>query len=165
MPHPSYRLLCTLFFILTSYSASAETDAHAPTDQQLSPSTTMANTTFREIGWDDLMPKAWDPASEFKKLDLAKLSDDDPRARDALAKMRALMANAPVEPSLNGTAIRLAGFIVPLEEKNHRISELLLVPYFGGCIHVPPPPGQPDHSCISANSTGGRDTKHGYRLD
>jgi hypothetical protein len=41
---------------------------------------------------------------------------------------------------MNGARIRIPGFIVPLEEAHHQISEFLLVPYFGGCIHVPPPP-------------------------
>lgn len=50
-----------------------------------------------------------------------------------------------VNKSLEGTTIRLPGFIVPLEPvKNDgtssELSEFLLVPYFGSCIHVPPPP-------------------------
>ena len=37
--------------------------------------------------------------------------------------------------------VKLPGFIVPLEmSKNGVIREFLLVPYFGACIHVPPPP-------------------------
>ncbi len=48
-----------------------------------------------------------------------------------------------VNKSLEGTTVRLPGFIVPLEPvKNDGASlgEFLLVPYFGSCIHVPPPP-------------------------
>ena len=42
---------------------------------------------------------------------------------------------------LNGVRIRLPGFVVPLErDKEGLISEFFLVPYFGACIHVPPPP-------------------------
>lgn len=41
---------------------------------------------------------------------------------------------------MNGARIRIAGFIVPLEQTHHQITEFLLVPFFGGCIHVPPPP-------------------------
>ena len=29
---------------------------------------------------------------------------------------------------------------MPLEGENNRLREFLLVPYFGACIHVPPPP-------------------------
>lgn len=46
-----------------------------------------------------------------------------------------------VNKSLEGATVRLPGFIVPLEAvKDSGVSEFLLVPYFGSCIHVPPPP-------------------------
>jgi uncharacterized protein len=48
-----------------------------------------------------------------------------------------------VNKSLEGATVRLPGFIVPLEAVNGTnagVSEFLLVPYFGSCIHVPPPP-------------------------
>jgi uncharacterized protein len=46
-----------------------------------------------------------------------------------------------VNKSLEGATVRLPGFIVPLEAvKGGDVSEFLLVPYFGSCIHVPPPP-------------------------
>jgi hypothetical protein len=41
---------------------------------------------------------------------------------------------------LNGVVVRIPGFMVPLEDTETRVSEFLLVPYFGACIHVPPPP-------------------------
>lgn len=42
---------------------------------------------------------------------------------------------------LNGKKVRLPGFIVPLEfQQEQVVTEFLLVPYFGACIHVPPPP-------------------------
>ena len=46
-----------------------------------------------------------------------------------------------VNKSLEGATVRLPGFIVPLEAaRSGNVSEFLLVPYFGSCIHVPPPP-------------------------
>jgi hypothetical protein len=46
-----------------------------------------------------------------------------------------------VNKALDGATVRLPGFIVPLEAlKNGEGGEFLLVPYFGSCIHVPPPP-------------------------
>lgn len=47
---------------------------------------------------------------------------------------------APVEQSLEGQKIRLPGFVIPLERKGDQVLEFLLVPYFGACIHSPPPP-------------------------
>jgi hypothetical protein len=95
---------------------------------------------YRQIEWDDLIPKGWDPMAAFKGLDLARLKDSDPKAQEALEKMRAAWDQAPVETALNGQRVRIAGFVVPLERKGEQILEFLLVPYFGACIHVPPPP-------------------------
>jgi uncharacterized protein len=95
---------------------------------------------YREIQWDDLMPKGWDPMAAFKGLDLSRMSDSDPRAIEALASARAEWDKAPVEPAMNGQRIRLAGFVIPLERKGDLIHEFLLVPFFGACVHVPPPP-------------------------
>ena len=76
----------------------------------------------------------------FKGLNMSRLKDGDPRAIEALEKMKAAWAEAPVEPSLDGKRVKLAGFVVPLERKGDAVLELLLVPYFGACIHTPPPP-------------------------
>jgi len=44
--------------------------------------------------------------------------------------------------NLIGKSIKIPGFAVPLEGDDgfEYIDEFLLVPYFGACIHVPPPP-------------------------
>jgi hypothetical protein len=41
---------------------------------------------------------------------------------------------------LEGTKIRVPGYIVPLEDETQTLTEFLLVPYMGACIHTPPPP-------------------------
>ncbi|WP_105187877.1 DUF3299 domain-containing protein [Pseudoalteromonas sp. T1lg48] len=48
--------------------------------------------------------------------------------------------DAPVVQKYNGKTVSLPGFVVPLEGDSEVITEFLLVPYFGACIHVPPPP-------------------------
>ena len=97
--------------------------------------------SFRELQWEELIPPGWKPADAFKGLDLARMQDGDPRAMDALARMRDVWDNAPVVLSMDGATIRIAGFIIPLERVGDEVSEFLLLPYFGACIHVPPPPG------------------------
>lgn len=42
--------------------------------------------------------------------------------------------------ALQRKLVRLAGFVVPLEDFQERAKEFLLVPYFGACVHLPPPP-------------------------
>ena len=49
-------------------------------------------------------------------------------------------AGKVIDPSLEGTTIELAGFMVPIEVKGDQVSQFLLVPEAGQCIHIPPPP-------------------------
>lgn len=94
---------------------------------------------FREITWDELVPKDWDPKKLFKDLPPVS-SDTDPRAAELYTRLREEWDNAPTVPALAGNAIRLPGYLVPLDEDKEGLREFLLVPYFGACIHTPPPP-------------------------
>lgn len=107
-----------------------------------------------EIKWEELVPKGWDPSGEFKNLDLSKMQDTDPRAIEALDKLKQLWDNAPAEPALNGRKGRIAGFALPLERKGDKVIEFLLVPYFGACIHSPPPPANQIIRAVSAKPLG-----------
>jgi len=99
-----------------------------------------AREPWPEIKWEALVPRDWDPRAEFKDIDFAKLDDADPRAIAALERLRKLWDAAPVDPALNGRKARIAGFALPLERVGDKVTEFLLVPYFGACIHTPPPP-------------------------
>lgn len=98
------------------------------------------NDGFRTITFDDLMPLDWDPNAIFAQLDLDSLEDNDPRTMEVMEKIKQAWEQAPVVPALSGQKIRMAGFLVRLEGDETSIREFLLVPYFGACIHVPPPP-------------------------
>jgi hypothetical protein len=41
---------------------------------------------------------------------------------------------------LDDKRVNIPGFMVPLEDDLEVVTEFLLVPYAGACIHVPPPP-------------------------
>jgi hypothetical protein len=46
-----------------------------------------------------------------------------------------------IRPEFNGRNIRIPGFIVPLEfDDQQTITAFFLVPFFGACMHLPPPP-------------------------
>jgi hypothetical protein len=94
----------------------------------------------KEINWEALMPANWNPMKSMEAINLGAMDDGDPRAQKALQQMRDAWNNAPVEKSLNGIRVRIAGFVVPLEGRRGEVSEFLLVPYYGACIHTPPPP-------------------------
>ena len=99
-----------------------------------------AQATFREITWDDLIPTDWKPEAFLADLKLDELQDADPRASEAMQRMRDEWNRAPVVERLAGARVRIPGFVVPLETDGEQIREFLLVPYFGACVHVPPPP-------------------------
>ncbi len=98
----------------------------------------------RELEWDDLIPEAFDFDDLFRDVDLDvdidQLDDDDPRAIEAMEKVRDELDAAPTVDTFDGQRVRMPGFVVPLEGTRNQVTEFLLVPYFGACIHVPPPP-------------------------
>lgn len=95
---------------------------------------------FREITWEELVPSGWDPMKDVRGLNQGILSDADPRAQAAMKKLREIWDNAPTNAAVDGQKIRIPGYVVPLEESKAGLKEFLLVPYFGACIHTPPPP-------------------------
>jgi hypothetical protein len=107
---------------------------------QAQPAASPGGTAPRTIGWEALVPADWDPMKDLKDLNFSILNDADPRAMAALAKLRAAWDNAPINPAIVGQLVRLPGYLVPLEETKDGLKEFLLVPYFGACIHSPPPP-------------------------
>ena len=118
---------------------------------------TNSATSYKEVTWDALMPKNWDPMAPLKGLKLDHLKDGDPRAIEALEKIREAWNDAPIEPTLNGARIRIPGFVIPLERVGDKVKEFLLVPYFGACIHTPPPPSnQIIHVTVSKPISGMR---------
>lgn len=99
-----------------------------------------ADSAPQELRWEDLVPEGYSAEALMKKYDVSELSDDDPRAERILRELRKVWDQAPVVSQLDGKQVKLPGFVVPLEYNETNVSEFLLVPYFGACIHVPPPP-------------------------
>ena len=72
----------------------------------------------REISWHDLMPVT----GESGEIDYSAPWD-------------------AVRLELDKQDLRIPGYIVPLEFDDQQVvTKFLLVPYFGACIHEPPPP-------------------------
>ncbi len=113
---------------LTPAELTAEPDVIAPPD------------AYVETEWDALVPADWSPDQLLAEYQVEDLEDDDPRAQELLGKLKTMWRDAPVVAGLDGRRIRLPGFIVPLDSQASGTAEFLLVPYYGACIHVPPPP-------------------------
>ncbi|MDT8922864.1 MULTISPECIES: DUF3299 domain-containing protein [Pseudomonas] len=95
----------------------------------------------RELDWPALIPEGAPviPPQLAPLHDMSQLSDALSAESAPAARQQA--PNAPVVKKLDGQLIKLPGYIVPLEvSEEGRTTEFLLVPYYGACIHVPPPP-------------------------
>lgn len=99
--------------------------------------------SFKEIIWDDLLPSKWVSEIKLQMAAVGKLGflvDGSEEANQAMQRLRKKWDNAPIEPTFLNQNIRIAGYVVTLDANKKQISEFLLVPYFGACIHLPPPP-------------------------
>lgn len=98
---------------------------------------------FEEVQWDDLIPRKWLSEVKAQMAALSKLgflADGSEQADAAMQRLRKKWDAAPIETTYLNKSIRIAGYVVALDTNRESISEFLLVPYFGACIHTPPPP-------------------------
>jgi len=98
---------------------------------------------YNLIDWNDLMPEPWVKEMTKEMAAMGKLSnlqDNSDEANKAMAVMRKKFDEAPIVKSQLNKKVRLPGYVVPLDAERGEKREFLLVPYFGACIHTPPPP-------------------------
>jgi hypothetical protein len=85
---------------------------------------------YRDLDWLEMVPK--------DEIDILK----HPPPVDHTGSMRAQQTGTyNTISALEGLKVRIPGYIVPLEaDDKGNLTEFFLVPYYGACIHVPPPP-------------------------
>ena len=81
-------------------------------------------------------------AEEERAATLSKDLERNGVAVDTLLAQRQeiIERGRAMNPLLNGQTIRIPGYLLPLEFSGKQVSEFLLVPWVGACIHTPPPP-------------------------
>lgn len=94
--------------------------------------------------WDKLVPPGFKHqdimakyASQIEKLGPHNKSKE---AMILFNKINREAGLAPIDKSLAQKEITLTGYIVPLQHYQGELLEYLIVPYYGACIHLPPPP-------------------------
>jgi hypothetical protein len=95
---------------------------------------------YRDTSWDVLVPRNWDPMKRLRARIAQQPVDGTDAAMALEREMREAWDTAPTNAALDGAKVRLVGYLVPLEANQGAMREFLLVPYFGACIHSPPPP-------------------------
>ena len=115
---------------------------------------------FEELAWEDLMPEGEVARLEALYANFYDDLEDRLRATQTLVEagqeeqdVSTLIAEGSADDSmeqigtfntvadLDGARVRLPGYVVPFDfSADAEHSEFLLVPYFGACLHTPPPP-------------------------
>ena len=88
------------------------------------------------INWDDLLPEG-----EMERIEELYRMSFAMNQMDHFGGQMTQIGTYNVVEELIGQTIRMPGFILPLDaQPGGTIGEFLLVPYFGACVHTPPPP-------------------------
>tara|TARA_A100001011_G_C14036181_1_gene725845 strand:- start:24 stop:650 length:627 start_codon:yes stop_codon:yes gene_type:complete len=127
------------------------TNVHG-SSQQTSSDLSNQISNYETIDWIDLIPKEdldilLNPPSYITDVEDGSIEDKigsqlktDPVAVENDRYQQALISKS-IKPEMDEKKVRVPGFIVPLEFNDEQIiTEFFLVPYFGACIHMPPPP-------------------------
>ncbi|MFY8326837.1 DUF3299 domain-containing protein [Pseudoalteromonas sp. ZZD1] len=120
--------------------------------------------SYQQLEWTQLMPaddldallnppeSLYDieDGSEQDDLDVFKQGDvEDPETTRYLQAL----SSSKVIAEFDQKAIRIPGFIVPLTSNaEQNVTEFFIVPYFGACLHMPPPP--PNQIIYSTSEQG-----------
>lgn len=108
--------------------------------------------SYEEIDWTELMPAEDLSALLNRPAFLDDIADGS--AQDSLdsfqqrqledeqaQQYQAALSSTRVIQGFDGKAIRIPGFIVPLaQNEDKEVTRFFIVPYFGACLHMPPPP-------------------------
>lgn len=129
-------------------SQLADKNKHAKTN----PIQILPKDSFKTVEWIDLMPQDDLDALSNPPAYLSEIEDGSPEdqinshlqstisASTDDRYQQALVSTKVVE-EMDGQAVKIPGFIVPVEFNDDQIvTSFFLVPFFGACIHVPPPP-------------------------
>ncbi len=125
---------------LTPPNVEAQQEPSSPANSAPARDAGLGESSAIELEWVALIPDDWRLDKLIEELNVDGLSDDDPRATELFEKLKTFWKESPVVHDYDGKVVKLPGFVVPLEIDAKAIQEFLLVPYYGACIHVPPPP-------------------------
>lgn len=109
------------------------------------------DTIYIEIDWIDLIPEddlhaLENPPAYLDDIEDGSAEDSLPsqlktESSPAEDRYQQALNSKQIRSEFNGRNIRIPGFIVPLEFNDQQtITTFFLVPFFGACLHMPPPP-------------------------
>lgn len=132
-----------------------ETRVENATDTGVKEKAEGAAKTYPEVEWVALMPQEdldalMNPPAYLDEvidgsledvIDSAINNEISDAQNEAEDRYQQALISTQVVASMNGANIRIPGFVVPISfNENQAMTEFFLVPFFGACIHLPPPP-------------------------
>ena len=91
-----------------------------------------AQDAVRELSWEELIPEG---------VPYSQIVADGERDEVADRWLPIFDVNAyRFVEALDGVRVRMPGFLLPMETGSEGVTEFILTPYAGACVHVPPPP-------------------------
>lgn len=94
----------------------------------------------RDVQWEELSPRGWNPGKIMQRLGVSKVSATDPQYRDVETEILREWDRAPTVAIADTNPIRLTGYSIILGEGQGLVKTIILVPYHGHGIHRPPAP-------------------------
>ncbi len=154
-----FQISLLSFALMGGLSACSNSETKSRADNTPAKVETSAEVT--EITWEDLMPEGEDELletlyvefyQEFERnlvrnstpLSQATTQETDVSSlisEGSAADTMEQIGTFNVVKDFDGKRIRVPGYVVPFDfnaDAEHK--EFLLVPYFGACLHTPPPP-------------------------
>lgn len=132
-----------LIFALASGFALTMTACAQSGDDTAAAQANVDSQGYEEIIWEDLMPEGEEErirqmyAEQLQEMMRTGGNIVEGSAMDTAVQI----GTYNVDQTLNGLQIKLPGYTVPFDfSPNAEITEFLLVPYYGACLHAPPPP-------------------------
>ncbi|MDR9827062.1 DUF3299 domain-containing protein [Vibrio sp. FNV 38] len=95
-----------------------------------------ANAEVLELNWLDLVP---DHEKELV-MESVRTQSQFGLHDESSTEVGEQKLLGSVRPELNNKQVKIPGFIIPIEGTSMSVKEFLLVPFYGACIHIPPPP-------------------------
>jgi len=101
-------------------------------------------TDYVPVSWNQLIPADYDSKelenNIIKEYDIENLEHGSADYNELIGRLEKLQYEAPLSNEYDGIPIKIPGFVVPLDFDSDKVRKFLLVPYYGACIHTPPPP-------------------------
>ena len=140
------RRLLSYFFCLSLavFSVGGIAELSSPKDS--------VTDEFQTLEWPDLIPPKileilMNPPSYLDEIEDGSAADQigsglkGSAPSDSEDAYQQALVSTEINSELNGAMVRIPGFIVPLEfDDEQTVTQFFVVPYFGACLHMPPPP-------------------------